>query len=100
MQDNKDIKDPKKVIKKKKKGKRSIGEFFRGKSGRNFLLFLECLLPLAFFATPDLYYDPYAPIFWDRFYADSLTICGVLWGLLVILTFLRVRPSPKLNKRL
>ncbi len=99
MQKSKDRKETN-TDKKKKGRNRSIREFFRGKSGRNFLLFLEFLLPVAFFATPDLYYDPFAPIFWDRFYADSLTICGVLWGLLVILTVLKVRPSPKLNKRL
>ena len=59
-----------------KKKKAGIKDFFKGKHGRNFLLALDVLLAIAFFAQPDLYYNPQAPDFFDRFYADSLIICG------------------------
>ena len=59
-----------------KKKKAGIKDFFKGKHGRNFLLALDVLLAIAFFAQPDLYYDSQAPDFFDRFYADSLIICG------------------------
>lgn len=80
-----------------KKGRLGVRAFFRGKSGRNFLLFLEALLVVAFFAHPDLYYDATAPNFFDRFYADSLTICGLLWAALVFLTVKKVHFSPEVN---
>ena len=57
-----------------KKKKAGIKDFFKGKHGRNFLLALDVLLAIAFFAQPDLYYDSQAPDFFDRFYADSLII--------------------------
>ena len=66
-----------------KKKKAGIKDFFKGKHGRNFLLALDVLLAIAFFAQPDLYYNPQAPDFFDRFYADSLIICGWLWAVLV-----------------
>ena len=66
--------------------KAGIKDFFKGKHGRNFLLALDVLLAIAFFAQPDLYYDSQAPDFFDRFYADSLIICGGLWAVLVFLT--------------
>ena len=82
--------------------KKSLGvrKFLKGKSGRNFLLFLEILLVFAFLAQPDLYYDPTAANFFNRFYADSLTICGGLWVILVFLTVKKVKLRPKINRRL
>ena len=50
-----------------KKKKAGIKDFFKGKHGRNFLLALDVLLAIAFFAQPDLYYNPQAPDFFDRF---------------------------------
>lgn len=85
-------------MEKLKKKKAGIRAFFRGKSGRNFLLFLDALLVVAFFAQPDLYYNPDAPNFFDRFYADSLTICGFLWVILVFLTVKKVQFSPEVNR--
>lgn len=46
-----------------KKKKAGIKDFFKGKHGRNFLLALDVLLAIAFFAQPDLYYDSQAPEF-------------------------------------
>lgn len=84
----------------KKKSRFGIRRFFRGKSGRNFLLFLEFLLLAAFFAQPDLYYDATAPTLMMRFYADSLTICGGLWVILIFLTVKKIELSPVVNRRL
>ncbi|MBQ9155302.1 MAG: LTA synthase family protein, partial [Eubacterium sp.] len=84
----------------KEKSHFGIREFFKGKSGRNFLLFLELLLVAAFLAQPDLYYDPTAPTFMMHFYADSLSICGGLWVILVFLTVKKVEFSPETNRRL
>ncbi len=85
-------------MKRLKKRKAGIREFFKGRSGRNFLLFLEALLVVAFLAQPDLYYDPEASSFFDRFYADSLIICGGLWAVLVFLTVKKWEPSEKWNR--
>ena len=71
--------------------KNSIREFFAVGHGKYFLLFLEILLLLAFLAKPELYYYDQAPIWFDRFYADSILICGILWVGLVILT---LKPVP------
>ena len=76
-----------------KKKKAGIKDFFKGKHGRNFLLALDVLLAIAFFAQPDLYYNPQAPDFFDRFYADSLIICGGLWAVLVFLTVKKIHFS-------
>ena len=73
-----------------KYNKNSIREFFTTRHGKYFLLFLELLLLLAFFAKPELYYYPEAPSWLDRFYADSLLICGIFWIGLVLLTLLPV----------
>ena len=61
-----------------RKRKAGIRTFFKGKHGRNFLLALDVLLAVAFFAKPDLYYNPEAPKFFDRFYADSLIILSLI----------------------
>ena len=84
----------------KKKKSLGVRKFLKGKSGRNFLLFLEILLVFAFLAQPDLYYDPTAANFFNRFYADSLTICGGLWVILVFLTVKKVKLRPQINRRL
>lgn len=81
-----------------KKRKAGIRDFFKGKNGRNFLLVLDILLAIAFFAQPDLYYNPEAPNFFDRFYADSLIICGGLWAVLVFLTVKKIHFSEDVNK--
>ena len=81
-----------------KKRKAGIRDFFKGKNGRNFLLVLDILLAVAFFAQPDLYYNPEAPNFFDRFYADSLIICGGLWAVLVFLTVKKIHFSADVNK--
>lgn len=81
-----------------KKRKAGIRNFFKGKHGRNFLLALDVLLAIAFFAQPDLYYNPEAPNFFDRFYADSLIICGVLWAVLVFLTVKKIHFSEEVNQ--
>ena len=65
-----------------------------------FLLFMEVLLLAAFVAMPDLYYDPDAATFLMRFYADSITVCGVSWLLLVFLTVKKFNLSEKTNRRL
>ena len=81
-----------------RKRKAGIRTFFKGKHGRNFLLALDVLLAVAFFAKPDLYYNPEAPKFFDRFYADSLIICGGLWVVLVFLTVKKIHFSAEVNK--
>lgn len=86
--------------KKKKKGILGVRQFFRGKSGRRFLIFLEILLAIGYLAQPQLYYDSTASSFFMRFYADSLIICGGLWVILVFLTVKQVEFSPKVNHRL
>ena len=65
-----------------------------------FLVFLEVLLVAAFLTQPQLYYDGTASDFFKRFYADSITICGGLWIILVFLTVKDVHLSDKLNRRL
>ncbi|MBR0409736.1 MAG: LTA synthase family protein [Eubacterium sp.] len=87
-------------MKQDKKSRFGIRKFFRGKAGRNFLLFMEFLLLVAFFARPDLYYDPTAPTFMMKFYADSLTICGGLWVLLVFLTVKKFNISEETGRKL
>lgn len=85
------------------KGKRKtwgIRKFFKGKSGKKFLVFLEVLLAAAFLLQPHLYYDGTASNFFKRFYADSITICGGLWIILVFLTVRDFHLSDKLNKRI
>ena len=85
------------------KGKRKtwgIRKFFKGKSGKKFLVFLEVLLAVAFLLQPHLYYDGTASSFFKRFYADSITICGGLWIILVFLTVKNFHVSDKLNKRI
>ena len=81
-----------------KKRKLKMGEFFQGRAGRNFLLVMEFLLAAAFLLKTDLWYDPTAETFLKRFYADSLTICGGLWILLVILTVKKINLSDKANR--
>ena len=61
-------------------------QFFRRGAGKKLLLLLEALLAVAFLLQPQLYYDGTAPTFFGRFYADSITICGGLWVILVFLT--------------
>ena len=81
-----------------KKRKAGIRNFFKGKHGMNFLLVLDFLLAVAFFVQPDLYYNPEAPNFFDRFYADSLIICGGLWVILIFLTVKKIHFSAEVNK--
>ena len=78
----------------------SIRKFFGEKLGRKFLIFLEVLLAAAFLMQPHLYYDGTASTFFGRFYADSITICGGLWIILVFLTVKEVHFSEKLNRGL
>ncbi len=75
-----------------------IHDFWKSKSGRNFLLVMEGLLAIAFFATPDLYYNGNYTDFIQRFYADSLIICGGLFAILVFLTIKRVNLTEKTNR--
>ncbi|MDO5145483.1 MAG: LTA synthase family protein [Eubacteriales bacterium] len=75
-----------------------IFHFFQEKSGKKFLVFLECLLAGAFLVQPHLYYDGTVSDFSERFYADSITVCGGLWIILVYLTMANVRPSPWWNR--
>ena len=81
-----------------KKKKMKMGEFFQGRAGRNFLLAMEALLAVAFLLKTDLWYDPTAETFMKKFYADSLTICGGLWILLVILTVNKTDLSDRANR--
>ena len=83
---------------KQKRKSWGISRFFQGKAGKKFLVFLEILLAAAFFVQPHLYYDGTAPVFFNRFYADSLLICGGLWGLLVFLTVKEIPLRPQMNR--
>ena len=80
-----------------KKKNNSIRLFFSEGNGKYFLLFLEIVLIMAFLVRPELYYNPTVPGFFDRFYADSILICGVSWGLLVFLTLNPVNLSEEVN---
>ncbi len=83
----------------KKQGQfKSIIQFLNGRYGRNIFLFFEFLILVAYIAMPGLYYNPEVDYFWDRFYADSLIICGGLWVILVVLTISRWVPAPKTNR--
>lgn len=77
-----------------------IKSFFKSKYGKKFLVILEVLLAIGFFLQPQLYYDASAPTFMKRFYADSLTICGALWAILVFLTVKKIEISEKWNRRI
>ena len=92
------VKKKKKSFFKKKKISIGFHDFWKSKSGRNFLLVLEALLAAAFFAQPHLYYNGSYSNFFQRFYADSLSICGGLFGILVLLTVIRVDFSEKTNR--
>ena len=83
---------------KEKKKKMKMGEFFQGRAGRNFLLVMEVLLAVAFLLKTDLWYDPTADTFLKKFYGDSLTICGGLWILLIILTVNKMNLSDRVNR--
>ncbi|MCD8021099.1 MAG: LTA synthase family protein [Clostridiales bacterium] len=83
---------------KRKRKHLGIRKFFKGKSGKRFLVFLEILLVGAFLVQPDLYYDATAETFLKRFYADSISICGGLWIILVFLTIKDFHIRPKMNK--
>lgn len=72
-------------------------QFFRRGAGKKLLLLLEALLAVAFLLQPQLYYDGTAPTFFGRFYADSITICGGLWVILVFLTVKEFHISEKVN---
>ncbi|MDO4975723.1 MAG: sulfatase-like hydrolase/transferase [Eubacteriales bacterium] len=82
---------------KKRKSLLGIRNFFRSKAGRNFLLVMEGFLAAAFFATPSLYYNGNVTNFFQRFYADSLSICGILFAILVYLTIKRGKLKKKTN---
>lgn len=84
---------------KRKRKKLGIRKFLKGKSGKKFLVFLEVLLVAVFLVQPHLYYDGTASNFFDRFYADSITICGGLWIILVFLTVKDFHFRPKINRR-
>ncbi|MCI6857782.1 MAG: LTA synthase family protein [Eubacterium sp.] len=64
---------------------------------KKILLLMEGVLAVAYFAMPELYYNPLEKNFFDRFYADSLIICGFLWGVLVFLTIKDGKFSEKTN---
>ena len=66
----------KKKNKKNKAGLLGVRQFLKGKSGKKFLVFLELMLAVTFLLQPHLYYDGTASNFFNRFYADSITICG------------------------
>lgn len=92
------------MIEKKKKNKKRAGllgvrKFLKGKSGKKFLVFLEVLLAISFLIQPHLYYDGTITNLFDRFYADSIVICGGLWIILVFLTVKDFHFKPKINRR-
>ena len=70
-----------------KKKKAGIKDFFKGKHGRNFLLALDVLLAIAFFAQPDLYYNHKLQIFLIAF----MQIPNNLWRVVAVLVFLTVK---------
>ncbi len=88
---------------KKKTGKKpglfplGIRDFWKSRSGRNFLLVMEAFLAAGFFAQPHLYYNGNVTSIPGRFYADSLSICGGLFAILVFLTVKRVEFKEKTN---
>ena len=86
--------------KKKQKKRFSLGihDFWKSKAGRNFLLVMEAFLAAAFFAQPHLYYNGNISNFMQRFYADSLSICGGLFAILVFLTIKRVHFTDRVNR--
>lgn len=75
-----------------------IRSFFQSAAGRKFLLFLEIALAIGFLLQPHLYYDPNAATFLKHFYADSISICGGLWIILVFLTMKPFRLPERLNQ--
>lgn len=89
-----------KKVKKKKRFTIGFHDFWKSKSGRNFLLVIEAFLAASFFAQPHLYYNGSYSNFFQRFYADSLSICGGLFAILVFLTVKRFRFSEWINKNL
>lgn len=91
--------EEKKIKKKKKAGLLGVRQFLKGKSGKKFLVFLEILLAVGFLLQPHLYYDGTVSNFFNRFYADSITICGGLWIILVFLTVKDFHFQPKTNRR-
>lgn len=74
-----------------------IHDFWKSRSGRNFLLVMEAFLAAGFFAQPHLYYNGNVSSFMERFYADSLSICGGLFAILVFLTVKHVEFKEKTN---
>ena len=84
-------------MKKKKRFHLGIHDFWESRSGRNFLLVMEACLAASFFAQPHLYYNGNVTRFTERFYADSLCICGGLFAILVFLTVKRVELKEKTN---
>ena len=88
----------KKKNKKNKAGLLGVRQFLKGKSGKKFLVFLELMLAVSFLLQPHLYYDGTASNFFNRFYADSITICGGLWIILVFLTVHEFHFKPKTNR--
>lgn len=98
---SKEEKAPKSNLEKKKRNYHlGVHHFFKSKSGTRFLLVMEAFLAAAFFAQPHLYYNPEISDFFMRFYADSLTICGVLFAILVFLTVKKFHFSEQVNRRL
>ena len=85
-------------MKKKKRFHLGIHDFWKSRSGRNFLLVMEACLAAAFFAQPHLYYNGNVSNFMERFYADSLCICGGLFAILVFLTVKQVELKEKTNR--
>lgn len=85
-------------MKKKKRFHLGVRDFWKSKSGRNFLLVMEACLAAAFFAQPHLYYNGNVTRFTERFYADSLCICGGLFAILVFLTVKQVELKEKTNR--
>ena len=85
-------------MKKKKRFHLGIHDFWKSRSGRNFLLVMEACLAASFFAQPHLYYNGNVSRFTERFYADSLCICGGLFAILVFLTVKQVELKEKTNR--
>ncbi len=82
----------------KKRFHLGVREFWKSRSGRNFLLVMEAFLAAGFFAQPHLYYNGNISNFMQRFYADSLSICGGLFAILVFLTVKPIEFKEKTNR--
>ncbi len=83
---------------KERKNASGIRRFLEWRLGRKILVIFELVLVVLYFMQPQLYYDANAPTFFQRFYADSLITCGVLWAVLFFVTIIDFHISEKVNK--